>query len=66
MCVSGSGSLMNVHGVSGPVTSVDDLHAADDRCKELFFFAALEGMKTQGLVNDAEYATKRQQILDEL
>ena len=28
--------------------------------------AALEGMKTQGLVNDAEYATKRQQILDEL
>ena len=28
--------------------------------------AALDGMKTQGLVNDAEYATKRQQILDEL
>lgn len=28
--------------------------------------AALEGMKTQGLVNDAEYASKRQQILDEL
>jgi uncharacterized membrane protein YdbT with pleckstrin-like domain len=28
--------------------------------------AALEGMKTQGLVNDAEYAAKRQQILDEL
>jgi len=28
--------------------------------------AALEDMKEQGLVNDAEYATKRQQILDEL
>ncbi len=28
--------------------------------------AALEDMKAQGLVNDAEYATKRQQILDEL
>ena len=28
--------------------------------------AALEGMKTQGLVNDAEYAAKRQQILEEL
>jgi uncharacterized membrane protein YdbT with pleckstrin-like domain len=27
--------------------------------------AALEDMKEQGLVNDAEYATKRQQILDE-
>jgi len=41
MCVSGSGSLMNVHGVSGPITSVDDLHSADDRCKELFFFDSL-------------------------
>ena len=28
--------------------------------------AALEDMKEQGLVNDIEYATKRQQILDEL
>ena len=28
--------------------------------------AALEDMKEQGLVNDAEYAQKRQQILDEL
>jgi uncharacterized membrane protein YdbT with pleckstrin-like domain len=28
--------------------------------------AALEDMKAQGLVNDAEYATTRQQILDEL
>lgn len=42
MCVSGSGSLMNVHGTSGPITSVDDLHASDDRCKELLFFDALD------------------------
>ena len=28
--------------------------------------AALDDLKAQGLVNDAEYATKRQQILDEL
>ncbi len=42
MCVTGSGSLMNVHGVSGPVMSVDDLHATDDRWKELFFFDALD------------------------
>jgi len=42
MCVTGSGSLMNVHGVAGPVTSVDDLHSTDDRCKELFFFDALD------------------------
>jgi uncharacterized membrane protein YdbT with pleckstrin-like domain len=28
--------------------------------------AALEDLRTQGLVDDAEYATKRQQILDEL
>ena len=42
MCVSGSGSLMNVHGTSGPIASVDDLHASDDRCKELLFFDALD------------------------
>ena len=28
--------------------------------------AALDDLKTQGLVNDTEYATKRQQILDDL
>jgi hypothetical protein len=28
--------------------------------------AALDHLKAQGLVDDAEYATKRQQILDEL
>jgi glutamate-1-semialdehyde 2,1-aminomutase len=42
MCVVGAGSLMNVHGTAGPVRSVDDLHDADDRWKELLFLAALE------------------------
>jgi glutamate-1-semialdehyde 2,1-aminomutase len=42
MCVTGSGSLMNVHGTAGPVRSIDDLRGSDDRWKELLFFAALE------------------------
>ncbi len=42
MCATGAGSLMNLHGIAGPVTSVDDLRSADDRWKELLFFAALE------------------------
>ena len=42
MCVSGVGSLMNVHGTRGPVTSTDDLTAADDRLKEAFFLAMLD------------------------
>jgi glutamate-1-semialdehyde 2,1-aminomutase len=42
MCVTGSGSLMNVHATPGPVASVDDLRAADDRWKELLFFDALD------------------------
>ena len=42
MCVTGSGSLMNVHGTAGPVTSTGDLRAADDRWKELLFFDALD------------------------
>ena len=42
MCVTGSGSLMNVHATAGPVNSVDDLRNTDDRWKELLFFAALE------------------------
>jgi glutamate-1-semialdehyde 2,1-aminomutase len=41
MCVSGVGSLMNVHGARGPVTSAADLAQADDRLKEAFFFAML-------------------------
>jgi glutamate-1-semialdehyde 2,1-aminomutase len=42
MCATGSGSLMNLHGVAGPVTSIDDLVTADDRLKELLFFDALD------------------------
>lgn len=42
MCVSGTGSLMNVHGVGGPVHSAADLIDSDDRLKEAFFFALLE------------------------
>ncbi len=42
MCVTGAGSLMNVHATAGPVNSVDDLRDADDRWKELLFFAALD------------------------
>jgi glutamate-1-semialdehyde 2,1-aminomutase len=42
MCVTGSGSLMNIHGTAGPVRSVDDLRSSDDRWKELLFFAAIE------------------------
>lgn len=42
MCVTGTGSLMTVHGTAGPVRSTADLVASDDRWKELFFFDALE------------------------
>jgi glutamate-1-semialdehyde 2,1-aminomutase len=42
MCVTGSGSLMNIHGTAGPVTSTADLRAGDDRWKELLFFDALD------------------------
>ncbi|HSP30309.1 MAG TPA: aminotransferase class III-fold pyridoxal phosphate-dependent enzyme [Ilumatobacteraceae bacterium] len=42
MCVTGVGSLMNLHGTAGPVTSIDDLRNADDRLKELLFFATLD------------------------
>ncbi len=42
MSATGSGSLMNVHGTAGPVTSTADLLAADDRWKELLFFDALD------------------------
>jgi glutamate-1-semialdehyde 2,1-aminomutase len=42
MCVTGTGSLMNIHGTAGPVRSAADLRGADDRWKELLFFAALD------------------------
>lgn len=43
-----------------PAASAPPPPSAQDR------LASLEDMKAQGLVNDTEYATKRQQILDEL
>ena len=42
MCVTGTGSLLNVHGTPGPVRSAADLVDADDRWKELLYFAALD------------------------
>ncbi len=36
-CVTGWGSILNVHPVPGPVTSPDDLAGADPRWRELFF-----------------------------
>jgi glutamate-1-semialdehyde 2,1-aminomutase len=42
MCATGAGSLMNLHATPGPVRNLDDLRSADDRWKELLFFAALE------------------------
>lgn len=43
-----------------PVASAPSPPSAQER------LASLEDMKAQGLVNDAEFAAKRQQILDEL
>jgi glutamate-1-semialdehyde 2,1-aminomutase len=42
MCVTGTASLMNVHGTAGPVHSAADLKDADDRRKELLFFHLLD------------------------
>ncbi len=42
MCATGTGSLVNVHGTVGPVHSAADVVDADDRWKELFYFAALD------------------------
>ena len=41
LCATGMGSLLTVHGTSGPVRSAADLEGADDRLKELFFFHCL-------------------------
>ena len=43
LCLTGVGSLMTVHGTSGPVVSTADLRHSDDRIKELFFFHCLRG-----------------------
>lgn len=42
MCVTGVGSLMNIHGTAGPVVSGSDLIDSDDRLKELLFFHLLD------------------------
>jgi glutamate-1-semialdehyde 2,1-aminomutase len=42
MVVTGLGSMMTIHGTGGPIRSGADLARADDRRKELFFFAALD------------------------
>ncbi len=42
MSATGSGSLLNLHGMARPVRSVTDLSASDDRWKELLFFDALD------------------------
>ena len=39
---AGRGSMMNVHGTTGPVRTVADAARGDDRWKELYFFAMLE------------------------
>lgn len=42
MCATGVGSLLNIHATPGPVRHASDLSGADDRLKELFFFAMLD------------------------
>jgi glutamate-1-semialdehyde 2,1-aminomutase len=42
LSVTGSGSLMNIHGLRSAVTRPDDLLRADDRLKALLFFLLLE------------------------
>jgi glutamate-1-semialdehyde 2,1-aminomutase len=42
LCASGTGSLMNLHPVRGPVTSPASLTDADDRVRELVFLDLLE------------------------
>ena len=39
---SGSGSLMNIHPVSGPVNTIGDIADCDDRIRELLFLDLLE------------------------
>jgi glutamate-1-semialdehyde 2,1-aminomutase len=42
MCVTGWGSLMNIHATAGPVLSLSDLEAADPRLKQLLFLEMLD------------------------
>ena len=42
MHASGTGSLMNLHGLAGPIRSLDDVADSDDGAKELLFLDLLE------------------------
>ncbi len=42
LCASGMGSLLNLHPVTGPVTTPASLSAADDRIRELIFLELLK------------------------
>jgi len=42
LCASGTGSLMNLHPVSGPVTTPLSIRQSDDRVRELIFLELLE------------------------
>ncbi len=42
LCASGTGSLLNLHPVEGPVRSPTSLDAADDRVRELLFLELLD------------------------
>ncbi|MFZ9042994.1 MAG: aspartate aminotransferase family protein [Ilumatobacteraceae bacterium] len=42
LCVSGLGSMMNIHTVPGPVRSPDDLAGADTELKQLLFHELLD------------------------
>ena len=42
MCVTGWGSLMNIHGTPAPVSSLADLESADPRLGELLFFDMID------------------------
>ena len=39
---SGAGSLMNLHGLAGPVRTIEDVADSDDQAKELLFLDLLE------------------------
>lgn len=42
MCVTGRGSMIGMHGCAGPVHTLSNIAASDDRWKEIYFFAMLE------------------------
>ncbi|UPK20600.1 aminotransferase class III-fold pyridoxal phosphate-dependent enzyme [Bradyrhizobium sp. 131] len=42
LCVTGIGSLFTIHSIAGPVRSIFDTTAQDQRIKELMFFDLLE------------------------